>query len=241
MDVITWRGHRACQCVIGFTSDVEKRLGRKLYVYQGSYSTNVSASGGTHSSGGAVDFATYDDASLRVMRELGGAAWHRTPAQGFIHHAHVVVLGCPHVSAAARDQQQQYQQGRNGLRYRGPDDGPRVPYTTWIDAHNRLGAKPPAKPASGIDYVSVFWVNAARAAKGRYASRHVTVVQGWLRKVGPYHATIDGRWGPVSQASFDAYRRSLGWSTRDSTGPVGVTSLTRLRASAGGGLPVKAK
>lgn len=245
MTVISWDGHYACQCVIGFTADVERRLGKKLYVYQGSYSTGVSQSGGTHSGGGAIDFATYDDNAIRVMRECGGAAWHRTPAQGFRHHGHVIVLGCPHVSPAARDQQVQYQQGRNGLRYRGPDDGPRVSYITWADAHNRSTARPAANPASepaaGTAYVSVLWVNAARAAKGRYTSRHVAVVQTWLHKIGFYNAAIDGRWGPVTQGAFDAFRRSLGWGPTDSTGSAGITSLTRLRASAGGGPSVKAK
>jgi hypothetical protein len=121
--------------VIGFTAELEKRLGKTLHVYQGSYSTNVAGSAGTHAGGGAVDFATYDTTSIQVMRECGGAAWHRTPAQGpWIEHAHVIVLGCTHVSPAAHDQQVDYQQGRNGLANHGPDDGPHVPYITWKDA-----------------------------------------------------------------------------------------------------------
>ena len=242
MTGIRWRGHRACSCVAGFTADVEKRLGKTLHVYQGSYSTGVAASSGTHAGGGAVDFATYDARSIRVMRECGGAAWHRTPAQGFIHHAHVIVLGCPHVSPAARDQQAQYQQGRNGLANRGPDDGPRVPYITWAAAHKALaGVTIQGKTYPAIAHVSVFWTNAARAAKGRYVSRHAYYVQSWLHKTRFYNAPIDGRWSAATQAAFDRFRANLGWKGSDIVGPVGISSMTKLRAKSGTGPTVRAR
>jgi len=147
--------------VVSFTAELEKRLGKTLHVYQGSYSTNVAGSAGTHAGGGAVDFATWDAATIQVMRECGGAAWHRTPAQGpWIEHAHVIILGCPHVSLAAHAQRVDYQQGRNGLANNGPDDGPHVPYITWKDAMTIEGKdvsayQPNFSPATTDDFVLI--------------------------------------------------------------------------------------
>lgn len=72
-------------------------------------------SGGTHATGGAVDTAQYSDAQVKVARDMGAAAWHRTPQQGFIHHCHLVLNGCPHMSATARGQVEDYKRGYNGL------------------------------------------------------------------------------------------------------------------------------
>lgn len=76
------------------------RPGAELQIIQGCYNTGVAASAGTHDfdavldvqlviNGGLVDW----DWSQRFLRESGWAAWHRTPAQGFGHHIHMVSLG----------------------------------------------------------------------------------------------------------------------------------------------------
>ena len=89
-----------------------------------------------------------------------------------------------------------------------------------------------------ISAVSVYWVNVARTAKGRYVSRHVFYVQTWLRKVGRYLGPLDGRWGASTQSAFDGFRRSLGWKAVDATGKVGLESLTRLHNITHGTIPV---
>jgi hypothetical protein len=116
------------------------RLGLPLVLTQGSYS-NATASAGTHSGGGALDIRTGDlttDQRARLVlgaRQQGFAAWLRTPSQAnppWPYHMHGIAVGCPDLSAAARDQVADYIAGRNGLASNGPDDGPRG-YTdmTW--------------------------------------------------------------------------------------------------------------
>lgn len=105
---------------------------KTLDVTQGGYNRGgVAASAGTHDGGGVLDLVQVSDATIRLLREAGAAAWHRTPAQGFSHHTHLVLIGCPHVSSGAAHQVAEYRAGRNGLAGRGRDDGPRVTIRTW--------------------------------------------------------------------------------------------------------------
>jgi len=108
-----------------------------LVITQGSYNTSVSASAGTHSGGGAVDFRARDlnDAqvaeALLKLRHVGFAAWHRLPEQGpWVEHVHAIAIGCPDLSASAADQVVAYGEGRNGLANNRADDGPRT-YVGW--------------------------------------------------------------------------------------------------------------
>ena len=63
--------------------EAERRLGYPLTVVQGSYNTGgVPASGPTHDGGGVVDLQPFDwQRKVRVLRDIGFAAWHR-PATG---------------------------------------------------------------------------------------------------------------------------------------------------------------
>src|SRR5690606_22668317 len=88
---------------------------------QGSFSTGVAASAGTHDGGGVVDIASGSNALVGALRAVGFAAWLRTPAEGFSTHIHAVALGDPTVSAGAAAQIQAYLAGRNGLANNGPD------------------------------------------------------------------------------------------------------------------------
>src|SRR5690606_39172713 len=123
---VSWRGGRTCTCVIESVEKVvEPRLKAAGVIkysvdfYQLGYRTDVSASAGTHAGGGVVDVAQYSDKAIRIWRECGWAMWHRTPAQGFMHHGHGVLEGCPHLPPAARSQLTQYHNGTNGLRGHG--------------------------------------------------------------------------------------------------------------------------
>lgn len=129
---VMFRGKPACTCLAAWLPAYEAELLRRgvivhsIDIYQ--LNGNAEASAGTHK-GGAFDIAQTSDTALLVAREMGApATWRRTPAQGFILHAHGVLRGCPH-NASARYQIDAVDAGYNGLGrggLGGKDDGPRV-------------------------------------------------------------------------------------------------------------------
>lgn len=120
--------------------EAQRLLGRKLTLDQGSYNPGGDpTSAGTHDGGGVVDVnvagmsaATWTK-TVKVLRQVGFAAWHRTPAQGdWPYHIHAAAISDPDLSPAAQHQTGDYYLGRNGLADRGADDGPKVtPIRTW--------------------------------------------------------------------------------------------------------------
>ena len=109
-----------------------------LVLSQGSYTTGVSQSAGTHSGGGALDVRVRDltqaqiDKVVWALRKTGFAAWHRLPSQGdWPEHIHAIAIGDKELSAAAAAQVVAYKNGRNGLANNGPDDGPKVAYDVY--------------------------------------------------------------------------------------------------------------
>jgi peptidoglycan hydrolase-like protein with peptidoglycan-binding domain len=118
---------------------VEARLGRTLTVTQGSYNPGGDPnSAGTHDGGGVLDISVRDlPAStqtkvVRGLREVGFAAWRRTPSQGdWPFHIHAVAVSDTDLSSAAQHQVGDYYLGLNGLANRAPDDGPKVAKVTW--------------------------------------------------------------------------------------------------------------
>lgn len=108
---------------------------KSIDIAQGGYRGGAtSASAGTHDGGGAFDFVQYSDDLVTLVRQMGGAGWHRTTAQGFSGpHLHIELVGCPH-HPSADYQVEAYKDGYNGLGngWKGRDDGPRVsPIRTW--------------------------------------------------------------------------------------------------------------
>ncbi len=97
-----------------------------LSLLQGSWSTSVGASGGTHSGSGAMDVWPADGnwrRAVDVLRSFGDIAWHRTPDQGpWAEHIHGITPGIPGLSAAAQNQVANYYADRNGLVGNGPDN-----------------------------------------------------------------------------------------------------------------------
>ncbi|MFC4002960.1 peptidoglycan-binding protein [Prauserella oleivorans] len=121
-------------------TEAERILGRELVLDQGSYNPGGDpTSAGTHDGGGAVDISVtgMDTAArtdvVRVLREVGFAAWDRTPGQGdWPHHIHAVAISDPDLSSPAQEQTGDYYLGKNGLANHAPDDGPKVePIRTW--------------------------------------------------------------------------------------------------------------
>lgn len=141
-----WRGVRLDDRTANMMDEVAELSG-PIYINptQGSYSTSVGASGGTHAGGGAIDLmhsswskADYDRVVF-LMRKVGFAAWHRTPQQSnwprHVHGIAVQKLGKSHrgvLSYSAHGQVVAYYEGRNGLASQAKDDGPRrFVGTTW--------------------------------------------------------------------------------------------------------------
>jgi hypothetical protein len=144
--VQAFRGVRLNERTIRMLLSAERMLGRVFHIMQGSYSTRVAASGGTHAGGGAMDTDGPGgwNAAVSALRRAGFAAWHRTPAQGpWGHHIHSIAIGDPTASAAARRQVQSYLRGGDGLGMRkgGPvylrDNGGPLPHGSF--AYNNSG------------------------------------------------------------------------------------------------------
>lgn len=125
-----------------------------LIVSQGSYSTSVGQSAGTHAGGGAVDLTVWhlSDAQRRelveAMRRVGFAFWIRQPDEGdWPVHGHGVSIGCPDLSPSARGQVEDYKAGLNGLatEKRDPHAALGIRPTTWEKYME--SKKPPTRPA----------------------------------------------------------------------------------------------
>lgn len=117
----------------------EGLLGRTLVIEQGSYNPGGDpTSAGTHDGGGALDIgvggltSTQRTTTVRRLREVGFAAWLRTPQQGdWPYHIHAIAVSDTDLSPQAQHQAGDYYLGQNGLANRGPDDGPAVTKVTW--------------------------------------------------------------------------------------------------------------
>ena len=117
---VTWRGKTLNRRTVAMLEEVERLLGHELYLFQGSYNSGgVSASAGTHDGGGAVDVWCYSlppERVVHVMRQVGFAAWYRTPIPGLWGaHVHAIAVGDREMSSGAAAQVNDYRNGRDGL------------------------------------------------------------------------------------------------------------------------------
>ena len=101
-------------------------------ILQGSFSSDVAASGSTHSGGGVIDIAPTNgdwEGAVTALRKIGFAAWVRNvPGHGYAgsgEHIHAVLMGDEQLSDQAAIQVQSYLNNDNGLAGSAPDDGPR--------------------------------------------------------------------------------------------------------------------
>lgn len=127
-----FRGRVACSCLRAWIPVYEQELIRlgviKKNVDIAQLTGSYSKSGGTHDQGGTADLWQWERTAIQIAREMGAAAFARTPEQGFDHHDHLVLKGCPHNGPAryqivALERSPHY----NGLGYAGLgglDDGP---------------------------------------------------------------------------------------------------------------------
>lgn len=133
-DRVTFRGRLMDNKTMYGLMVAERRLGYELTVTQGCYNAGkVPQSAGTHDAGGVVDLAPYDwENKVRVLRDLGWAAWHRTPSEGpWVEHIHAVMIDHGNLAPAASDQvnspDKGYRYGKNGLANGGADTFPYRP------------------------------------------------------------------------------------------------------------------
>ncbi|EHR49892.1 putative peptidoglycan binding protein [Saccharomonospora marina XMU15] len=118
----------------------QRLAGHTFKLDQGSYNPGGDpTSAGTHDGGGVVDInvdgmnRALRSKAVKALRQVGFAAWYRTPSQGdWPHHIHAVAINDPDLSSPAQHQVGDYYLGRNGLANEAPDDGPEVkPIRTW--------------------------------------------------------------------------------------------------------------
>lgn len=140
---VNFRGYTLDQMTRHAILDVEKRLGIRLDIYQGSYNAGrVEASAGTHDGGGAVDVNAHSGGKsstqiVNAMRAVGFAAWHRAPISGIWgEHVHAILIGNEKVSASAARQIVDYKNHRDGLASHAADN-------TWHPDPIRAYVYPP--------------------------------------------------------------------------------------------------
>src|SRR5690349_4418844 len=113
---ISWRGFTMNRRTVAMVEAAERLYHSKFAILQGSYNAGgVEASAGTHDGGGAVDVdvrtksAAQRVAVVKALREVGFAAWLRTPAQGnWPYHVHAIAVAGKDLSKAAARQVADY-------------------------------------------------------------------------------------------------------------------------------------
>jgi hypothetical protein len=223
-DRVIWRGKTMDVFTVAFMTAVEHDLGRPIdSVFQGSYSSGVSASAGTHSGGGAADVWDRDPTRLvSLMRKHGGAAWNRTGKGNWTAHIHVIVGGCKAMSSAARAQWEDYQRGGDALS----------PYNGQGDYHSRAGAD-----LNGFDWgksAVAAWshgdVYVSKLKKGTRGSDSVRRLQYRLHnhdKIPGRDVVIDGHYGEQTERAVQFWQRNIRDAEVDRDG----TRLTNVQAN----------
>lgn len=212
-EIVWFRGHRFDRMTVQALMAMEKRLGYELTVIQGSYNgTAVSASGGTHAGGAAVDLAPYDaERKQRIGREVGFAMWDRPELwqsgnRLWGHHVHGILIGNDKASPAALRQVTAYRNHRDGLAGNRVDN-------TWHPAE----IKPYAyyvEPYIAVDLsnLRIDFFNALEGHGGNSPKGRVKVVQRRLNRKFPHARglVVDGIVGRQTLDRWGAYEKRYG-------------------------------
>lgn len=136
---VAFRGRTTCSCMAEWLPWYEKWLIKKgvikrsVDIYQ--LIGNAAASAGYHRSGASADLAQSSTKALFGSRNGGAAGFGRSRTDGMTPHQHLVLKGCPHLTAGAKAQIPELERGGDGLvgtrRDRGPRDGIQWPLRTW--------------------------------------------------------------------------------------------------------------
>jgi hypothetical protein len=189
---IGWRGKKLNAKTILMLQSAERRLGRRLELFQGSFNPGgVDASAHTHDLGGVLDIKGNDTKVVRVLRKVGFAAFPRTVEQFGVSHIHAVSIFDTDLHPEAAAQVQDYKRGGNGLsgKSHGPDTGPKV-----------TSPREPELVKQAVHRREILF---------NQTNDSIAFLQDRLG------ATPDGFFGPVTQA---ATKRRFGW---DGVTPLG--------------------
>lgn len=122
-EIVVWRGFKFDPRTVKMIQWAEAQAGFRFRISQGSYSTGVAASAGTHDGGGAVDLSVRlmpvwrRERMLKALKDAGFAAWYRTPADGFDSaHVHAIAIGCKDLAPLAKSQVTDYDNHKSGLK-----------------------------------------------------------------------------------------------------------------------------
>lgn len=262
----SWRG----VTLDGRSADMMEEVGRltsgdgpyptpQIGPVQGSFSTRVQASKGTHSGGGAIDLGlpgawseTAVDHLVLAMRRVGWAAWYRPPnwdRKGGGRHVHGIAVNCPTLARGAARQVLDYLAGRNGLANGAPDTGPRQfvrntweAYRAGAGGHEVIGAG--ARPSGpfpvpgGPD--SMYGVSTSGkpyySGKAGSAQRSRDDIRERIRMIQrAVGAFPDGDYGDATEQAVRRWQQAHGLQVDGLVGPQTWASLT---ARAAGGQPV---
>ncbi|WP_308368110.1 MULTISPECIES: hypothetical protein [unclassified Microbulbifer] len=136
----TYGGKRVNTRTKRMLAAADAKISWSLVLTQGSYTSSNPGSAGTHDGGGVVDISvsglstTQRWQTVKALRDVGFAAWLRTPSQGFAYHIHAVAVADTDMSRTAQAQVHDYYFGKNGLRSHAGDNTPsryRSSFTWW--------------------------------------------------------------------------------------------------------------
>lgn len=136
---VIWRGVTLDADTAAMLAEAERLAGFAFVLTQGSYSTSVEASAGTHAGGGAFDIRARDltprqiAAVVEATRAVGAASWHRKQSEGpWPEHIHGVRADAADLAPAAERQVTAYRHGLSGLASGAKDRHPSADRTmTW--------------------------------------------------------------------------------------------------------------
>ena len=214
---------------------VERELGRKLVIVQGSFLAGKAAkrSGPTHNRAGVVDIRTRDQTAaqqaqtLIELRKVSFAAFHRTTKQGFSDHIHAVAIGDPGLDPSAARQVEAYKKGRNGLKDGGPLDGPRVKITVFPLTVPNGGVT----PGHGRPVVHLAAVQVQFRAGGTKVLPDVKTIQLALNARLRTNLAVDGRAGKFTRGAYKKHQKALGSAPKFIDGIPGPRDLANLGLS----------
>ncbi len=226
MSRVSWRGVTLDERTRDMLVEAERLCGVKLVPTQGSYSTSVGASAGTHAGGGAVDLSDRGH-NAEVRRKVVTALWkvgfvaaHRTSPPFSGSHYHAIAIDCPDLSASAARQVREMSSGGDGLVGSAP--GPVVTMgvkpTTWeayLKGKNRLAFPLPQGHSFGTPESS----SVHDGTSSPDDEMNVKRIQKRLR------ISTTGKFGPVTRARVIAWQL---WKGLAPTGRVGAATWKRL-------------
>lgn len=224
---VYWRGRWFDKAMVIAFTDLERAQGYKEYFYQGSYSTSISASAGTHKRGGVSDKREKGLGNRQSMARRGVVGWHRTRRQGFMEHDHNLLMWAKTASPQLKAQMYAFRNGRNGLAGNGRDDsGVRGQYQHFLDWQK---SKNKAQPKPGPQ-ASVVGINKSRQYGNKvrpyYSVKLLQHALNVIYKGRPIKE--DGVFGPATASLYNRFRVSQFGKGPQSVGTVGAQGLKLL-------------